>query len=173
MEGSSNQKPVTSNQKPECCAIKGRVICYIGVGSNVGDRQAYIDRATEELKRTPNVRIIKISSIYETEPVGGLPQGKFLNGVLGIQTSLGPKEVLRELNRIEANLGRRRLARNGPRTIDLDILLYGDRIVRDGDIEIPHPRMLERDFVLKPLCEIAPDVIHPVLGLSIKNLAAR
>lgn len=128
--------------------------CYIGIGSNLGNRQAYIDRAIEELKKSPNVKVKRVSTIYETEPISDMPQGKFLNGVIEIETGLKAKMLLKELNRIEEKLGRKRTLRNSPRTIDLDILYYGDEKINEKDLTIPHPRVEEREFVLKGLREL-------------------
>ena len=130
------------------------IICYIGIGSNLGDRQRYIDTAIEELKKVRGIKIAKVSTIYETEAVSGIPQGKFLNGVLEIKTELDPKSLLKELNRIEEKLGRKRTVKNAPRTIDLDILYYGDEKIKDKDLIIPHPRIQEREFVLRGLKEL-------------------
>ena len=128
--------------------------CYIGVGSNLGDRRKYIDNAIESLKSSPCIALKRISSIYETDPVGGVPQGKFLNGVLEIETALTPKALLKELNGIEEALGRERTVKNGPRTIDLDILYYGDETIDTKDLRIPHPLIEEREFVLRGLREL-------------------
>jgi 2-amino-4-hydroxy-6-hydroxymethyldihydropteridine diphosphokinase len=128
--------------------------CYIGIGSNLGDRRGYIDSAVEIIKSRPNIVLRRISSIYETDPVGEILQGKFLNGVLEIDTSLAPKALLKELNEIERALGRERSVKNAPRTIDLDILYYGEETVNDGDLVIPHPRISEREFVLRGLREL-------------------
>jgi len=130
------------------------VICYIGIGSNLGDRQKYIDRAIEELKKNKNIRLKRSSSIYETDPVSGIPQGKFLNGVLEVETSLEPRSLLKELSGIECRLGRERVVKNGPRTIDLDILYYGDERIKDDGLIVPHPKIGEREFVLKGLREL-------------------
>ena len=130
------------------------VICYIGIGSNLGDRQQNIDRAIEELKKNRHIRFNRSSSIYETEAVSGIPQGKFLNSVLEIETSLAPAALLKELNRIEEGLGRKRTVKNAPRTIDLDILYYGDENIKEKDLVIPHPRIQEREFVLRGLREL-------------------
>ena len=130
------------------------VTCYIGIGSNLGDRQGYIDKAIAELKKTGGIRVKRVSSIYETDPVGPIPQGKYLNGVLEIETLLDPISLLAELNRIEALLGRKRMLKNGPRTMDLDILYYGDEKINDGRLSIPHPGIREREFVLKGLREL-------------------
>ncbi|MDD5422231.1 MAG: 2-amino-4-hydroxy-6-hydroxymethyldihydropteridine diphosphokinase [Candidatus Omnitrophota bacterium] len=128
--------------------------CYIGIGSNLGDRQDYINRAIEELKSHKDIRVRRVSSIYETEPAGGIQQGMFLNGVLEIDTDLGPKPLLKELNRIEAKLGRKRTIKNGPRTIDLDILYYGQDVIDEEGLVVPHPRINEREFVLQGLREL-------------------
>ena len=128
--------------------------CYIGVGSNIGDRQKFIDSSIAQLKKVRGVSVIRISSIYETDPVSDIPQGKYLNGVIEIETSIGPKALLKELSRIEEVLGRKRTLKNAPRTIDLDILYYGDERVNEEDIVIPHPRMADREFVLKGLREL-------------------
>ena len=128
--------------------------CYIGIGSNLGERREYIDKAIAALNNNNDIRVKRVSSIYETEPVSEIPQGKFLNGVIEIETTLVPKGLLRELNDIETKLGRKRTVKNGPRTIDLDILYYGDEIIKDRDLVIPHPRINEREFVLKGLREL-------------------
>ena len=128
--------------------------CYIGIGSNLGDRGSNIDKAIEELKRAEGIRVTRASSIYETEPVSEIPQGKFLNGILEIKTALSARELLAELNRIEAALGRERRIKNEPRIIDLDILYYGDEEIHGKDLVIPHPKINEREFVLKGLREL-------------------
>jgi len=127
---------------------------YIGIGSNLGDRRQYIKDAISMLGETPEVKIDKVSPLYETEPVGGPPQGRFLNGVLSLKTGLSPRQLLKRLNEIEDSLGRERTVKNGPRTIDLDILTYGDLHIEEKDLMIPHPRMKERDFVMRPLNDI-------------------
>ena len=131
------------------------VTCYIGIGSNLGNRQENIDKAVEELKNNKNIKFKQSSSIYETESVSDIPQGKFLNGVLEIETDLGPRSLLKELNRIEANLGRKRTVKNAPRTIDLDILYYGSENIKKDGLVIPHPKISEREFVLKGLRELS------------------
>lgn len=129
-------------------------VCYIGIGSNLGDREGYIDKAILKLGTINGVRVKRTSSIYETEPVAGIRQGKFLNGVIEIETTLIPSELLKELNSIEASLGRVRGVNNGPRTIDLDILLFGQERIDGADLVVPHPRIKEREFVLKGLREL-------------------
>ncbi|MEK6732323.1 MAG: 2-amino-4-hydroxy-6-hydroxymethyldihydropteridine diphosphokinase [Candidatus Omnitrophota bacterium] len=128
--------------------------CYIGIGSNLGDRQKYIESAIQRLKETKGIEVKKVSSIYETDPAGGPSQGKYLNGAIEIETELGPRELLTRLLNIETLLGRERTVKNGPRTIDLDILLFGDKKIDEPGLKIPHPRMCEREFVIKPLKEI-------------------
>jgi len=128
--------------------------CYIGIGSNLGDRQQNISKAIGELNSCENIIFKRSSSIYETEPVSDMPQGKFLNGVLEIGTDLSPHALLKELNRIEEKLGRKRTVKNAPRQIDLDILYYGCDVVEEKDLTIPHPRILEREFVLRGLKEL-------------------
>ena len=128
--------------------------CYIGIGSNLGDRRLYIERALDGLKGLPGVAVTRVSSLYETEPVSAIPQGMFLNGVAEITASCGPLELLKKLLAIEERLGRTRGAKNAPRTIDLDILYYGEERVNEDGLVIPHPRIGEREFVLRGLREL-------------------
>ncbi|UCD54802.1 MAG: 2-amino-4-hydroxy-6-hydroxymethyldihydropteridine diphosphokinase [Candidatus Omnitrophota bacterium] len=128
---------------------------YIGIGSNLGDRKANVERAIELVKLIKGVEIERVSSVYETEPVGGPPQGKFLNGVLKIKAGINPFKLLGELRRIEKHLGRKRGIKNGPRVIDLDILLFGRKNINTKSLKIPHPRMHKREFVLRGLRELA------------------
>jgi dihydroneopterin aldolase / 2-amino-4-hydroxy-6-hydroxymethyldihydropteridine diphosphokinase len=131
------------------------VICYLGVGSNLGDRRNNIKSAVRKINALKETKVIKLSRIIETEPVGGpRAQAKFLNAALKIRTAFSPAALLRNLKNIEKELGRKKAARWGPRSIDLDILFYGDRIVNTGGLKIPHPRISERRFVLEPLSEI-------------------
>jgi 2-amino-4-hydroxy-6-hydroxymethyldihydropteridine diphosphokinase len=134
------------------------VICFIGIGSNLGDRQYYIETAINKIRLLTDTRVTKISKIIETLPEGGLQQGRYLNCVIEIQTALSPYELLRRLQKIEADLGRLRSTKNEPRNIDLDILLYGNAQIKEDSLCIPHPRMLKREFVMLPLEEIAPQV---------------
>jgi 2-amino-4-hydroxy-6-hydroxymethyldihydropteridine pyrophosphokinase len=129
-------------------------VCYIGVGSNIGDRRKFIDSSIEELKNVPGVSVTRLSSIYETLPVSDIPQEKYLNGVIEIEADIGPRSLLKELGKIERHLGRTRTVKNAPREIDLDILYYGDERLNERDIVIPHPRIAEREFVLKGLREL-------------------
>jgi 2-amino-4-hydroxy-6-hydroxymethyldihydropteridine diphosphokinase len=134
---------------------------FIGMGSNMGERESFLKEASLEISAQPEVKVIKISSLYETEPVGYQEQGWFLNQVMEIETTLTPEELLSFLQGIENKLGRKRLIRWGPRVIDLDVLLYGNLTRVTSQLTIPHPRMYERGFVMIPLHEIAPDLIHP------------
>ena len=134
------------------------VTCYIGIGSNLGKREYNIRVAIRRIRLLMNTRVTKISKIIETPPEGGPPQGLYLNCVIEIQTTLSPYELLRRLQKIEGDLGRIRAIKNGPRCIDLDILLYDDARIDEESLCIPHPRMLERRFVMEPLEEIAPDL---------------
>lgn len=131
---------------------------FIAIGSNIGDREKNINQAIYLLKRESRIRVEKISAIIETEPQGGPPQGKYLNGVIKVKTTFSPRSLLKVLQNIEHNLGRVRTLRFGPRTIDLDILLYGDKVINEPALKIPHPRMFAREFVLKPLLEIEPEL---------------
>ena len=133
-------------------------VVYIGLGSNLGDRGRNILSAIEKIGAILGTQVTKVSTIIETVPVGGPPQGKFLNAVIEIQTNLTCRNLLTGLQSIEARLGRARGALNAPRTIDLDILLFGGQTIREDDLIVPHPRIQERDFVLGPLKEIAPEV---------------
>ncbi len=152
---------------------------YIALGSNLGDRQVHLASALDAIRALPGVLSVVPSPIYETEPVltPGSPAGqsKFLNLAAVVKTTLPPGELLKSLHKIEASCGRTRSTEQGgnqPRTLDLDILLYDDKTINQPGITIPHPRMHERWFVLKPLNDLAPDVIHPVIGRSISELLA-
>jgi len=144
---------------------------YIGVGSNMGDRQANIDAALRSLGGVAGIDVVAVSSVQPSRPVGG-PGGQrdYLNAVVAILTTLGPRPLLDVLRRIEQQLGRRRVERWGPRTIDLDLLLYDQQVIDEEDLVVPHPRMHERRFVMAPLAEIAPDTMHPVLGRSANEI---
>lgn len=138
---------------------------FIALGSNQGDRELNLLRAVAEIGKLPQTRVTALSGFYDTEPVGSVEQPNFLNGVLRLETSLSPRQLLTELQRIEIEVFRRkRDVQWGPRSMDLDILLYGDLILDGDGLVIPHPRLHERRFVLVPLAEIAPAVIHPGLG---------
>jgi len=144
---------------------------YLSLGSNIGERAESIARAIALLPEH-GVRVVRRSSLYETEPVEFLAQGWFLNCVVEVATELEPVELMRALLDIERFMGRERVAPKGPRIIDVDILLYGSRVVREAELEIPHPRMAVRRFVLVPFAEIAPGVVHPVSKKSVAELLA-
>ena len=141
---------------------------YIGIGSNLGNREENIRKAISILSR--KCEVIEISSLYETEPIGFKEQSWFLNGVLCIDTTHKPIELLEILQNFEKGLGRIRRIKDGPRIIDLDILFYKDMIIDNRNLIIPHPRLHERRFVLIPLNEIASDLIHPIMEKSVKDL---
>ena len=147
---------------------------FLALGSNLGDRQAHLDRAILRLRAEPGLRVCEISSYYETAPVGGPSgQGAYLNAVAEVETDLPPERLLHLLLDIERQFGRIRTAPNAPRTLDLDLLLYDDWIRASPDPILPHPRLHERRFVLEPLAEIAPHFIHPILRLTVAELLDR
>jgi 2-amino-4-hydroxy-6-hydroxymethyldihydropteridine diphosphokinase len=132
---------------------------YLALGSNLGDRRAYLQSAVDELARTPGVVVVVISPVFATVPVGGPPQDDYLNAVVGIDTDLDPWALLELAHRCEENARRVRKERFGPRTLDVDILLYDEIELHDPDLTIPHPRMWEREFVLAPLRAVAPELV--------------
>ena len=144
------------------------VTAYLGLGSNLGDRQNNLDRALEFLSR--RLRLEKVSSIYDCEPAGNVEQPRFLNLVCQVSTYLSSTALLALAKGIEAKLGRGGGASGGPRTIDIDILFYGDQVVETPELIIPHPRLTERAFVLVPLVEIAPETVHPAGGKTAREL---
>lgn len=143
---------------------------YIALGSNMGDKRAYLDFAVQKLGEEEDCRVVKVSDYIVTEPYGGVEQDDFLNGALELSTLLDPEELLDRLHEIEAAASRERLIRWGPRTLDLDILLYDDLVYDSETLHIPHIELHKRDFVLIPLAQIAPWVRHPVLGKTIVEL---
>ena len=146
------------------------VTVYLGLGSNVGDREEYIEQAITILRETPGIKINKRASNYETESVGGMPQAPYINSAVAITTKLDPYELLVVTQGTEDTLGRERGAEWGPRTIDIDILMYSDLVLSDDKLTIPHPLMHERLFVLEPMREIAPVAIQPVLEKTMSEL---
>jgi 2-amino-4-hydroxy-6-hydroxymethyldihydropteridine diphosphokinase len=145
---------------------------YLALGSNIGDRQKNLRQAVRLLSES-GIAIAKISSIYETEPVDFLDQAWFLNAVLVAQTNLSASELLSTLRRIESQMGSKKAFAKGPRLIDLDILLYGNDTIATADLQVPHPRMLLRNFVLIPLAEIAPALRHPAWPATAAELLSR
>ena len=146
-------------------------IVYISIGSNLGDREENCRKAIKLLKEN-GIAVKKQSRMYETEPWGVKDQPKFINMAIEAETDKKPEELLRVLKEIEKEIGRKETAKWGPRIIDLDILLYDNLVIDTPELKIPHPLLHERDFVLKPLCEIAPDKKYPVTGKTVKEMAA-
>jgi 2-amino-4-hydroxy-6-hydroxymethyldihydropteridine diphosphokinase len=148
-------------------------LACIGLGSNLGDRRATLEGAIAALARTSGVHVQKVSSFHETEPVGGPPgQGKYLNAAAVIETDLDAHGLLRVLQDIEGQFGRVRSIRWGERTLDLDLLLFGDEIISTRELTVPHPRLRVRRFVLEPLAEVAPEAVDPVTKRTIADLLA-
>jgi 2-amino-4-hydroxy-6-hydroxymethyldihydropteridine diphosphokinase len=148
-------------------------LAYIAVGANLGDREANLRAALQRLSARQDVVVARVSSFIETEAVGGPPGApRYLNGAAALRCSLAPRGLLAVLLGIENELGRKRTPgeRNAPRTVDLDLLLYDDCILDEPDLQVPHPRMHERLFVLRPLAEIAPDAVHPTLRRTVQEL---
>lgn len=159
-------------QRPAGGAVRG-VIAFIGIGSNRGNPVDACREAIRHLSETPEVRLLRCSSLYRTEPVGPHDQPWFINAVAEIRTSLPPRRLLEALKEIERRMGRTEGPKWGPRLIDLDLLLYGQEVVAEGDLNIPHPELHRRRFVLVPLCEIASYAIHPAFGVSVRGLMDR
>ncbi len=146
-------------------------IAYLAIGSNIGDKDANCAEAVARLEKIGHVKVIARSRLYTTKAAGGPPQESYLNGVLKVSTQIEASEFLRVLKTIEKDMGRDfSKERNHPRIIDLDILIYGDIVMDSGELTIPHPRMHHRSFVLEGMIEIAPDVMHPVLGKTMEEL---
>lgn len=145
---------------------------FLGLGSNLGDRHIHLNKAASALKHVDHVKVIWASPVYESEPYGKKDQPKFLNAAVEIETTLGPDALLDEVKAIERKLGRSTTERWGPREIDIDVLLYDGLVFESERITVPHPELEKRRFALVPLREIAPDVVHPVSGLTIEELAA-
>ncbi len=144
---------------------------YLALGSNVGDREANLREAVQRLGSN-ELRVTRRSSLYETAPQEMLDQPWFLNAVVEVETSLFPLQLLARAREIEREMGRRRIAPKGPRNIDIDILFYGRSVIASAELEVPHPRIAQRRFVLEPLAEIAPDFRHPVTGKTASEMLA-
>jgi len=144
---------------------------YLSLGSNLGDREGCLRGAIARLGAA-GIRVLRVSSLYETEPIEVREQPWFLNLVVEAETDLFPKQLLARTQRIELELGRKRVRPKGPRTIDIDILLYGQSVIESNELMVPHPRLAERRFVLEPLVELAPELRHPVNRRSIRELLA-
>ncbi|MBI1744454.1 2-amino-4-hydroxy-6-hydroxymethyldihydropteridine diphosphokinase [Candidatus Acetothermia bacterium] len=143
---------------------------YIGLGSNVGDREVFLEKAIEMLGDSKRVKILRRAGFYETEPVGREDQPWFINTVAEIETSCSPEKLLAYTHSIELKLGRHQREHWGPREIDLDILLYENRVLDTPTLKVPHPQLHQRRFVLAPLCELAPDLIHPIFQRPLRKL---
>lgn len=148
---------------------------YLGMGSNLGDRAAHLDFAVAAMGRLPGTRVVAVSSVIETAPVGPIEQGAYLNGAIAIETELSPRELLGALQSLERTRGRDRRAeaRWGPRTLDLDILVYADLVLDEPGLTIPHPRGHQRRFVLGPLAELAPELVLPGQRRTVAELLGR
>jgi 2-amino-4-hydroxy-6-hydroxymethyldihydropteridine diphosphokinase len=146
---------------------------FVGLGSNLGEREAMIRLALDDLARLPETTLVRASSLYDTEPVGEVDQPNFLNAVAQLDTALTARQLLWNLLLIEKRLGRVRTQRWGPRTIDLDLLLYGQQVIEESDLRVPHPEMIRRSFVLVPLVELDPLLIHPVTGETLVGHLSR
>lgn len=145
----------------------GMAQAFLALGSNLGDRRGLIDAAVGALRAEPGVGVVALSPVYETDPVGPADQGKYLNAAALVETELEPGALLSAMLRIETRLGRASRSERvfwGPRPIDLDLLLYDDRVIDEPGLTVPHPRLHERDFVLRPLVDLVPERVHPVLG---------
>ncbi|NQT83133.1 2-amino-4-hydroxy-6-hydroxymethyldihydropteridine diphosphokinase [bacterium] len=161
---------LTADEYPISAAAPPALLAYIALGANLGDREQNLKAAIEKIGEISGVRVTKVSAFFETEPVGGPPQGMYLNAAVEIDCTIPAGQLLRELQGVEKELGRKRLGKCFPRTIDLDILLFGSEVIDEMDLKVPHPRMHDRAFVLDPLNEIAPNAIHPILGLTVAEL---
>ncbi len=150
------------------------VYAYVGLGSNLGDREGTLKAAVERLRNVPETRVLEVSSLRDTDPVGYLDQPRFLNGAVALETGLSARGLLDALLGLEEAFGRNRAAvpPHGPRTLDLDLLLYGDEVIDEPGLEIPHPRLHERRFVLEPLAELNPSLEVPGKG-SVQTLLSK
>jgi len=178
-------KPYSASKKPFSAAANNKrvtvypsdkrqatnmAIAYLGIGSNIGDKAANCEEAVRLLNAFKDIRVARSSSFYGTRPVGGPPQEDYLNGVVKVTTGIPVSGLLSAVKDIEHRMGREPSGRDHPRIIDIDILFYDDLTVRTEELTVPHPRMHKRRFVLKGLCEIAPEAVHPVLARTVREL---
>ena len=152
----------------------GETAAYLAIGSNLGDRGRYCFNAVQQISLIEQTRIVQIAPLIETAPIGGPPgSAPYLNGALHVETTLGAHALWTHLHKIETRLGRERREKWEPRTIDIDLLLYGEKIISSDDLIIPHPMMHQRRFVLEPLAMVAPEAVHPAMGITIRDLLDR
>ena len=142
---------------------------FIGLGSNMGEREDNIRKALELLSQLPDTELVRASSLYDTEPVGAVEQPNFLNAVAELDTDMAARQLLWNLLLIEKRLGRVRTQKWGPRTLDLDLLLFGDELIEEDDLQVPHPELTRRSFVLTPLVELEPALVHPTTGETMQS----
>ncbi len=152
--------------------MSNKARAFIGAGANLGEPVRQIRQAQDALQKSPGIKFLGASSLYRTQPVGPVEQPPFINAVFALECNVSPRELLALLLEIEQNMGRVRKERWGPRVIDLDLLFFGEEIIEEPGLEVPHPRLHERRFVLAPLAEIAPDFVHPVIKKSVSELLA-
>jgi len=162
--------PEPKNNPPRPGAAE---VAFIGMGSNLGDRRKMFRRALEMIGRLPQTKVVALSPLYYTDPADGIGGGEFLNGIARLATKLAPLELWRSLQEIEISLARKDKGKNRPRTIDLDLLLHGRRVLNSPALVIPHPRMTERAFILRPFLDLAPDAVVPPLNLTVAQLWRR
>ena len=152
--------------------MSNKARAFIGAGANLGEPVRQIRQAQDALQKSLGIKFLGASSLYRTQPVGSVEQPPFINAVFSLEPEIGPQELLSLLLEIEQKMGRVRKERWGPRVIDLDLLFFGGEIIKEPSLEVPHPRLHERRFVLAPLAEIAPDFVHPVIKKSVSELLA-
>lgn len=168
---SKPEAPIDMDFDTVCVDItRKKHIVYLGIGSNLGDKENYLDYAVDQLNKDDYIKVSKVSSYIVTKPYGNVEQDDFLNGCLEIETLYTPSELLAVVNDIEQGAGRKRLIHWGPRTLDIDILLYDREIIMEEKLIVPHVEMGKREFVLKPLCEIAPFAYHPGYNKTVMEL---
>lgn len=168
---SKPEAPIDMDFDTVCVDItRKKHIAYLGIGSNLGDKESYLDYAVDQLNKDDYIKVSKVSSYIVTKPYGNVEQDDFLNGCLEIETLYTPSELLAVVNDIEQGAGRKRLIHWGPRTLDIDILLYDREIIMEEKLIVPHVEMGKREFVLKPLCEIAPFAYHPGYNKTVMEL---